>query len=73
MTNPRRAKKAAQEFHATATNDGQYTVGTLSGSAPNIEARDLDNQVIGVFPTRAEAVAAIIAARAERRRRNQNG
>jgi len=58
----------AQEFNATTVGDGRHTLGTLHGSAPRIEARDLDNKVVGVFPTRAEAVEAIIAARAKSER-----
>ncbi len=64
-TRTKSRNSVAQEFNATTVGDGQWTLGTLHGSAPRIEARDLDNEVVGVFPTRAEAVVAIIAARAK--------
>ncbi len=59
-----KSNPATAEFHATAVNDGQWTIGTISGSAPNIEARDLDGRVIGTFRTKGEAVAAVLAAKA---------
>jgi hypothetical protein len=64
-TRTKSRNSAAQEFNATTVGDGRHTLGTLHGSAPRIEARDLQDVVVGVFPTRAEAVQAIIAARAK--------
>jgi hypothetical protein len=45
-----------------AVNDGRTCLGWISGAAPAVKAFHATSKLLGVFPTRVEAVAAIHAA-----------
>jgi hypothetical protein len=52
----------------TQVSDGRETLGSFSGRAPRVEARDADDNLIGVFPSRQTAMQAIVL-RARRSRK----